>query len=121
MGKVRDRDFDAVIGVGGIGTEAEDCGIAGRINWIGIGPHKLKVRGVKWPMLTFDHFCDFGTNGRDFRILAPNLAERMYSNNFRQVMDDVSPVEYCEMESILRLAEAAPPSLGRPEGRSPIR
>ncbi len=45
MGTVRDREYDAVIGVGGIGPEAQSNGIDRQINWIGIGPHKRYVRG----------------------------------------------------------------------------
>lgn len=40
MGRVRAMDFDAVIGIGGIGSEAKGAGIAGKITWIGIGAHK---------------------------------------------------------------------------------
>ncbi len=39
MGAVRDREYDAVVGVGGIGPEAVLNGIDGQVNWIGIGPH----------------------------------------------------------------------------------
>ena len=38
MGQLRARRFDAVIGVGGIGAEPKSLGIAGKVNWIGIGP-----------------------------------------------------------------------------------
>ena len=44
LGSIRDRDFDAVIGVGGIGSEARAEGIARQVNWIGIGPHKFYER-----------------------------------------------------------------------------
>src|SRR6266487_386945 len=40
MGMVRYRPFDAVIGIGGIGSDAQANGIAGKVNWIGIGPRK---------------------------------------------------------------------------------
>ncbi len=41
MGQVRAWDFDAVIGVGGVGDEPKRHGIAGRLTWIGIGPQKF--------------------------------------------------------------------------------
>jgi hypothetical protein len=121
MGAVRDRDFDAVIGVGGVGREAQASGITGKINWIGIGPHKTPAPGMRGVAVTFDHFHDFGTTGPDFRSLAPTLAERMYANNIRHVMDDLSDLEYVEVEGILRLGEASPPSRGRLASRNPIR
>jgi hypothetical protein len=42
MGRVRGWNFDAVIGVGGIGREPELEGIAGKVTWVGIGPHKVR-------------------------------------------------------------------------------
>jgi hypothetical protein len=121
MGAVRDRDYDAVIGIGGLGEEPENYGIAGKVNWIGIGPHKLVTRGLKWPVVTFDHFLDFSTSGPEFRSEAPTLAERMYSNNVRAIMDSLTDQEYEEVKQILQLAEAAPPSVGWPDNRSPHR
>jgi hypothetical protein len=121
MGAVRDRDFDAVIGIGGVGDEPEKCGIAGKVNWIGIGPHKFNTPSLKWPMVTFERFLDFGTRGQAFRSLAQTLAERMYSYNVRAVMDSLSDQEYSEVEGILQLAKAAPPSAGWPDNRSPHR
>jgi hypothetical protein len=117
MGKIRARDFEAVIGVGGIGPEARANGIAGQVNWIGINPHKTtkrRSRGAKrryrGPLVTFDHFHDFRTDAPDFRTLAPALAERMYSNNIRHLMDGLRDDEYREALEILKLAENAPPS-----------
>ncbi len=119
MGKIRARDFEAVIGVGGIGPEARANGIAGQVNWIGINPHKTAKRryGAKrrhrGPLVTFDHFHDFGTDGPDLRKLAPALAERMYSNNIRHLMDGLRDEEFREALKILKLAENAPPSRSR--------
>jgi len=47
MGTVRGRYYDAVIGVGGIGDAPRRFNIAGKITWIGIGPHK-----PRWPPQT---------------------------------------------------------------------
>jgi hypothetical protein len=112
MGAVKKRNFDAVIGVGGIGAEAEKNGIAHKVNWIGIGPHKTNV-GKRGPLVTFDHFLDFGTDGPDFSCLTPTLANRMYSRNVRHVMNALSDQEYREALNIRRLAESAPPSKRR--------
>lgn len=109
MGSVRDRNFDAVIGVGGIGPEAQANGIAGKVNWIGIGPHKAATR-KRGPNVTFEHFLDFGTDGPDFCEVAPILAERMYSRNVRHVMDDLNEHEYTEVIELLKRAEDAAPS-----------
>jgi hypothetical protein len=113
MGAIRDRDFDAVIGVGGVGLEAQANGIAGKINWIGIGPHKFAVRGKRGPEILFDHFLNFGNGGPEFRDLAPTLAERMYGNKVRHLLDGLDEQELAEAAGILGLAVAAPPSPGQ--------
>jgi hypothetical protein len=115
MGTVRDREFDAVIGVGGIGAEARANGIAGQINWVGIGPHKSYIRGKRGPEVTFDHFLDFGTDGPDLRTFAPALADRMYGGKVRSMLHSLSAKERAEAAKIIRLAEGEPLSTG---GRS---
>jgi len=117
MGAVRHRDFDAVIGVGGIGPEAHANGIAGQVNWIGIGPRKTSDSDKRGPVVTFDHFLDFGTDGPDLRVLAPALAERMYSDNVRHLMDGLRKEEHREAIKILGLAQDAPPSPGQAASR----
>jgi hypothetical protein len=111
MGQVRRYGYDAVIGVGGVGDEPEAWGIAGKVNWIGIGPHKSEV-GKRGPLVTFDHFLQFGADAPGFLALAPKLASRMYSNNVRLVMNKVDDQERREIAVILALAKAAPPSRG---------
>jgi len=112
MGTVRDREFDAVVGVGGIGPEAVSNGIDRQVNWVGIGPHKRWVPGKRGPEVLFEHFLDFGTDGPDFRALAPQLAARLYGDNVRSILDSMSDAEQEEAEGIVRLAEGEPPSPG---------
>lgn len=95
--------------MGGIGDEPAGWGIAGKVNWIGIGPHKVEVE-KRGPLVTFDHFLQFGADAPGFLDLAPKLAGRMYANNVRLVMNDVSTDEQKEIEAILALAKDAPPS-----------
>src|SRR5947209_4548455 len=72
MGKVRGYDFDAVIGIGASAWH----GIAGRLVWIGIGPHK--VGNPLEPLLTFDRFLFLGGKGPTLHSKAPELARHMY-------------------------------------------
>lgn len=118
MGQVRGYGYEAVIGVGGVGDEPETWGIAGKVNWIGIGPHKTED-GKRGPLVTFDHFLQFGADAPDFLALAPKLASRMYSNNVRLVMNKVDDHERREIAAILTLAKAAPPSGGGQRGPEP--
>jgi hypothetical protein len=71
MGRVRSWKFDAVIGVGGIGAEPVTHGLAGKVNWIGIGPHRADAPGKRGPIVTFDHFLFYGAGGPLFAPLAP--------------------------------------------------
>jgi hypothetical protein len=69
MGRVRTWAFDAVIGVGGMGAEPRSHGLNGKVNWIGIGPHKTRP-AKRGPVVTFDHFVLYGSDGPDFEKLA---------------------------------------------------
>jgi hypothetical protein len=113
MGQVRSWGFDAVIGVGGIGDEPRRCNIAGKLTWIGIGAHLESTRDRARPLITFDHFLDYGEAGRLLSVVAPQLAVRMYKNNVRVLVDHLSATERNEVHRILALARNAPASPGR--------
>jgi hypothetical protein len=116
MGSVRDRNFDAVIGIGGNSSEAQHHDINGKVNWIGIGPHKHEPpHGYRGPLVTFDHFLLFEADGPDFRELAPNLARRIYSTQGRCSFVSFYEIEKAEINCILRLAESEPASTWEPE------
>lgn len=108
MGTVRGWVYDAVIGVGGAGREAERNGIARKLTWVGIGPHKSG--DARRPKVTFDHFLYYGEKGPLLKEVAPALARRMYDMNVRVLMDSLSPTERLKVEKILDRARAARPS-----------
>jgi hypothetical protein len=107
MGQVRRWNFDAVIGVGGVGAEARSWGIDETVNWIGIGPHKEVVAGRRGPLVTFDHFVLFCENAPRFEKVEPVLAQRIYSRNVRTLMNGLSPTEGTRLKI----------SCGKPETR----
>lgn len=110
MHSVRTWGFEAVIGVGGIGAEPESHGLARKVNWIGMGPHKRAAADKRGLIVTFDHFLLFESDGPSFPELAPKLANRMYSKNVRKVMNSLDRKELEEVRKILALAKDAPPS-----------
>jgi hypothetical protein len=112
MGQVRSWNFEAVVGVGGIGAEPESHGLAAKVNWIGIGPHRLFVPDKRGPIVTFDHFLFYGSEGPFFATLAPRLASRIYSRNVRVLMNGLDADEIAEVDQLLALATNAPPSGG---------
>lgn len=103
MGVVRSLEYDAVIGIGGIGPEARAAGIAGKINWIGLTPSKTVDADKRGPLVTFASFLNFGTDGPDFTALAPILAGRIYTNNIRYLIVELTEDDN-EIRSILALA-----------------
>jgi hypothetical protein len=113
MGSVRRWQFDAVIGIGGIGREPKSHGIAGKLAWIGIAPQKFddfNRQSSRGPQLWFHHFLYLGKGGPLLEKKYPALARRMYNKNVRVVMDDLSSEEQQEVQKILRLARNAPRS-----------
>ena len=121
LGRVRAWDFEAVIGVGGIGTEPVSHGLNGKVNWIGIGPHKRKVTGKRGPLVTFDRFIFYGARGPNFESLAPTLAERIYSKYVRVIMKGLSEAEQREVDAVLKLAKRAGPSDARRSFQRPAK
>jgi hypothetical protein len=110
MGRVRCWSFEAVIGVGGFGPEPRTHGLAGKINWIGIGAHRTSIEDKRGPIVTFDHFVHYGSGGPEFATLAPNLANRIYSDNIRAIMNGLDAIEKAEVAAILCRASNAPAS-----------
>lgn len=119
MGSVKGWRYDAVIGIGGIGPEPISEGIAGRLTWVGIGPHKVYNNPSKPdnPRVTFDHFWYLGTEGPLLEDAYPALAKRLYEKNVR-VMIHITPetsagrqaVLHKDVSRILQRAMAARPS-----------
>lgn len=104
MGSVRSWPFASVIGVGGQGAEAERHDIARKLNWIGVGAHKTYVPGRDNPIVTFDQFRDFGTDGPLLESIAPHLSRQMYVKKARAAMD-FNALQLAEIERILAMVE----------------
>jgi hypothetical protein len=109
MGSYRKRDYGAYIGVGGLGRNPKRYNIAGKVNWIGIGPEKQPPkRGQRGPCLTFKHFLFFGTDGPELETFAPNLAKLL--KTARGPFVSFNAEEQAEIDRLLALAYLAPPS-----------
>ena len=120
MGRVRAWDYDAVIGVGGLGPEPTSHGIDGLVTWIGIGPRKSTEKDPRGPLVTFDHFVLYDASGPLLHEHAPRLAKHMYEGRVR-VLINPSPEEAKEIARLLRRARKAPPSSEKtttPKGRT---
>jgi hypothetical protein len=119
MGSVKGWRYDAVIGIGGIGPEPKRERIAGKLTWVGIGPHKVfdNPRKPRNPRVTFDHFWYLGERGPLIEAIYPTLAKRMYEKNVR-VLIHSAPTEARarqveldrEISKILARAKTSSPS-----------
>lgn len=105
MGSVRNLRFDAVIGVGGMGTEPRRFGIARKLTWIGIGPRRSPGgKGRRADIVTFNRFLLLDANGPELESVAPNLARRVYGKRTRLVLDAYSDIERVEIIALLKWA-----------------
>jgi len=108
MGRIRRWSFEAVIGIGGVGPEAQANRIAERVNWVGIGPRRVGRRAGN-PVLAFEHFHDFGEEGSLVRDCMPLLVRRMYTANVRATMTFGRQAQE-QIDSFLARYLSSPPS-----------
>ncbi|MGU3348724.1 hypothetical protein [Pseudomonas monsensis] len=101
MGCFRDWRFDAIIGVGGIGSEPASHGIAGRVTWVGRTPSWNSDTNRRGPIVTFESFKLLDRNGPMLSTLAPFLASRMYERRARFLFKDYSEDEQAEAEALV--------------------
>lgn len=102
MGEKRGWDFDAVIGVGGVG--AEKYGFSDQVKWIGIMPTYTDV-GKKGPEVTFKHFRYFKKNAPS---IPPRLAARI--KRAPRGLMNLTATEQKQAEKLLEMAMHAAPS-----------
>jgi hypothetical protein len=123
MGRARSFDFDAVIGIGGIGTQAKAAGIDRKVNWIGVGSRKEPCRVGRGPLVTFDHFVLFEEKGKELGAIAPILARRVYSLNGPRFSfnDEFNGLEQSEIDRLLEMAKTKPPSAGAARRKPHVR
>lgn len=107
LGQIRDFDYQAVIGVGGIGEEPESYGIDRKINWVGIGPitHTGARDLRRAEIIEFEHFVLLDAAGPLLSSKAPNLARKIYGGS-HYILDSYSDVEKAEANSIILWARA---------------
>ncbi len=101
MGRVRGWSFDAVIGVGGYGTEPREHAIEGRVTWVGVGPAWAPHPEGYGQIVTFDSFVLLDSKGPRLEELAPLLARRMYEKKARILLKSYSPCEKAEAIAVI--------------------
>jgi len=102
MGRVRNYDYDAVIGIGGNGYNAIKVGIARKINWVGIGPTLYEASNKRACDVTFEYFLYLEEEGPLLATMAPNLAKRMNMKGARFLLNGYTEKEYKEAITIIK-------------------
>lgn len=77
MGRIRNGNYDAVIGIGGNSPWKGQTEIKYKINWIGLEPKK-RVSLKRGKIVVFAHFELYDEKGANIRENYPNLFEYMY-------------------------------------------
>jgi len=104
LGQIRNYNYDAVIGVGGIGNEPMSYGIDKKINWVGIHPTQNAIANTSSVVVKFDTFLLLEQEGPLLEAMAPNLARRLYDQKARFLLNSYSETEQKEAEAILNWA-----------------
>lgn len=115
MGRVRDFDYEAVIGIGGTGSEPRNHNISGKITWVGVNPNKICQSNLRGPIVTFQYFVLFDKNGPSFSTFAPLLAKRMYEGRVRYLLTGYTELERKEAEGIVEWATKASKNVTKDE------
>ncbi|MDP4530507.1 hypothetical protein Q9252_00050 [Marinobacter salarius] len=101
MGTVRNRVFDAVVGIGSKTPWPDATGIAGKITWVGVGPFRMHSSMHRGDLVAFEKFVLLDAQGPSFEQLAPNLSRRFYEGGARSILSSYSPTEKEELQSLI--------------------
>ncbi len=101
MGTVRNRKFDAVVGIGSKSPWGNSKEITGKVTWVGVGPLRIKSAFHRGDLVAFEKFVLLDGNGPDFESLAPNLAKRFYKGNARSIINSYNKIEKEEIENLI--------------------
>ena len=104
MGIIRNYDFDAVIGIGGIGSEPRDNDIDGKVTWVGIHPKREAeiIGNHRAGIVTFSQYVILDHTGPLMNEMAPLLSKRLYTDCARFVFSSLTPQEHAEALDVIK-------------------
>ncbi len=111
MGRIRDWNYDAVIGIGGK-TTWKGHNIKCKINWIGLEPRKAFLhKSGRGHVILFAHFKLYEEAGENIEEHYPNLFDYMYKSRKRFDFSSNLPENvYKEVMQILNSIKDCPAS-----------
>lgn len=107
MGRIRNYNYDAVIGIGGKSTLKNDSEIKYKINWIGLGPKRIDPTkigdyGKRGNLVVFNHFELYDEKGKNIKEHYPCLFNYMYVERKRfDMSSNIVNTVFKEVEEIL--------------------
>jgi len=107
MKGVREWDYGAVIGVGGVSREPVSLEINEKVNWVGIGPIRLGKARDGYCIIAFERFYLRDADGPDFYELAPKIAKQFFGRKARRMI-----VNSEDVKDVLALAKRSKSSPG---------
>lgn len=111
MGRIRNWNYDAVIGIGGKTPWKEDKDIKYKINWIGINPKRIDAKGKRAKCVVFSKFQLYEETGLDIEENFPALFKHMYDSRKRfDMSSDLPDNVFFEVQEILNLVKDSPQS-----------
>lgn len=111
MGRIRDYDYDAVIGIGGKAPWNDDQDIKYKVNWVGLEPKWINAEGKRADCVVFSHFELYEEKGMDIEENFPNLFRYMYDTQKRFEISSELPGDVLEeVQQILKFVEKSKPS-----------
>lgn len=102
MGRVRNWNFDAVIGIGSLAPWSDSTDIAGKLTWVGAHPFRSSSPNERGDILLFKHFILLDDDGPLFENEAPLLAKRFFTKNARCILNSYSSSEKAEALALVK-------------------
>jgi len=111
MGRLRNGDYDAVIGIGGLSPWPDHIDIMGKINWVGLERKKNPAPKKRGDEIVFSHFKLYEEKGKDIQQNYPNFYKYIYGSRCRFVKKSDFPAEVQkELDQIINSIKKCPPS-----------
>lgn len=113
MGRLRNGNYDAVIGIGGVSAWPGHTDIIGKVNWVGLEPKRIPDPDSRGDLIVFSHFMLYEEKGKDILKNYPNLYKYMYEdgNLRRYVKKSVFTKKVQdELDRIINSVKNCPPS-----------
>lgn len=100
MGRTRNWNYDAVIGIGAKSVWKDHTGIKYKINWIGLEPKRISSVKKRGDMVVFAHFALYEEEGKNIEEHYPNLFDYMYVDGNRKRFDMSSSLPESVLEEV---------------------